>query len=141
MAQTPAVIFNFSGKKPYAEDQTAETVTDSDGTTHLEYHAHKIKQGSSLSVIFNWPGIVVDDYAYAAHFRRGFGSGPTLQATAAFVNSGTEQVTMSVTAADLADGSFENGSGFWDLEATHTTSGLVDRWVQGSYDVTPEVTA
>jgi len=130
MALNPATTFNFDGLAPYADDQSADT----SGV----YHAHKIKQGSTLTVIFNFSGITVADYTFAAQFRRGYGSGNAIQATASFANTGASQVTMTVT--DELTAVMEAAAGVWDLEATYTSSGETDRWLSGSYDVTPEVT-
>lgn len=132
MSLTPATRFNFDGVTPYADDQTA----DPDGV----YHAHKIKQGSTVQVVFNFTGVTVADYTFAAEFKRGFG-GQAVQATATFANTGANQITMTLTAADLASGDFEAADGVWDLEATLVSDTTVkDRWVEGIYQVTPEVT-
>lgn len=130
MSLTPAITFNFDGALPYANDQTA----DASGV----YHAHKIKQGSTVEVIFNFTGITVSNYTFAAQFRRGYGAGNAVQATASIAATGASQITLTIT--DEGTAAMEAASGVWDLEASHTVDGTTDRWVAGTYDVTPEVT-
>lgn len=132
MALQPAVQFNFDGLLPYSSDGTP----DAEGI----YHAYKIKQGSTATVIFNFPSVTVASYNFKSEFRRGYGSGNPVQATGVVTKTGTNQITLTLTAADLASGDFEAASGVWDIEATTIATGEIDRWIQGTYDVTPEVT-
>ena len=146
MSLFPAASMNWDGKEPYATDGTAENPT----AAYPTWHTHKFKQGSTGSVVItvsntNNPGLDLSDYTFRAEFKSTL-AGDAVITLLSSASAGDDSIeisgltlTLTIKKATTAALSVIT-NGVWDLEATATSGGQVDRWISGTWGVTAEVT-